>query len=92
MTTQQHLIDLGFVPFQFKKTIAFSINNRCQGVLNNGVFFFKLKEDGEYLQAKNKNHLKWLFKKEHRYAILDLEIMEAVHRATTKEDDSSRVV
>lgn len=66
MITDKQLIDLGFVPFVFKRSIAFSINNYCQGVLSGGVFFFKLKEDGEYLQAKNINHLKWLYKREHK--------------------------
>lgn len=66
MITSKHLIDLGFMPFIFNRSIAYSINNKCQGVLSGGVFFFKLKEDGEYLQAKNVNHLKWLYKREHK--------------------------
>jgi len=88
MITQQHLIDMGFVPLRYKTTILFSINNRCQGVLNNGVFFFKLQEEGEYLQAKNKNHLKWLFKKEHKLTPNELEVIELI----AAQNDTSKVV
>jgi hypothetical protein len=66
MITSDKLMDLGFVPLIVNKTIAFSINERCQGVLSGGVFFFKLKADGEYFQANNVNHLKWLYKREHK--------------------------
>jgi hypothetical protein len=76
------------MPLVVKKTIAFTINNRCQGVLSNGVFFFKLSAEGEYLQAKNINQLKWLFKKEHKYGILQLEMLEAIHNGTNSTTDS----
>ena len=66
MITSNQLMDLGFIPFATNKTIAFSINERCQGVLSGGVFFFKLEKDGEYLQARNINHLKWLYKRKHK--------------------------
>lgn len=78
MISQRHLIDLGFVPMAFKTTILFSINERCQGVLNNGVFHFKLSKDGDYLQTNNKNQLKWLFRKEHKRGIIELEVIESI--------------
>jgi hypothetical protein len=88
MITQRHLIDLGFLPLLVNKTIAFTINNRCQGVLANGVFHFKLSAEGEYLQANNINHLKWLFKKEHKYGILQLEMLESIHNGANSSVDS----
>lgn len=87
MITGIQLTNLGFAPLVFKGTIAYSINNRCQGVLSNGVFYFRLEPEGEYLQAKNVNHLKHQFRRKHGLKIEDHLIIEAL--ATTTKDDNS---
>lgn len=66
MITSNKLMDLGFIPMPTTVGIVYSINEKCQGVLSGGVFYFKLSKEGNYLQAKNINHLKWLYKREHK--------------------------